>query len=176
MNSSATSQGQFFSEWISISAGTQIQSRKGGRIQSLEVKTQGSGHFDPHFGWLMGFECELSDDESYFFDLHYNCELEDCCSMTRVPKSNVRIWTFTLTSTMLRLYCRRNSDTETENVEVMAVSRSLLSHCCNSEQWESLLNLFRVHDDDKVTKAYKIISGKTPFLSTFYLYTLSYLF
>ena len=143
------------SDWNSISAGGTVADSDR-MIRSLELKTAGNGHFDPHFGELAGFECNLNDQStSYFFDLHYNCEVYSCCDIKEVPISSVRIWTFTLTPTTLHIYCRSDGEGKEANVEVMSVSYSTLSHCIDSDQWASLLNILTINSDDEVTSAYR---------------------
>ena len=158
---------KYFSDWISIYAGNRIPSY-GSQIQSLELRTEGQGHFDLHFMDLVGFQCDLYDGTtSYKFDLHYPCDdyYNSCCYMYGVPTGSVRIWTLTLTPTTLYIYCRRDGEGEVANVEVTRVSYSAVSHCLTEYQWPSLLNDVEIFSDDRVTRAYRTISGATYILS-----------
>ena len=149
------------SDWTSISPGYRVPSY-GSKIQSLQFKTEGQGHFDLHFGSEVAFECDLYDGTtSYKFDLHYLCEdyYNSCCYMSGVPTGSVRIWTFNLTPDVLYIYCRGDGEGEEANVEVMSVSYSTISNCFYESEWPDLLSDVEVYDDDRVTKEYRIISG-----------------
>ena len=160
------------SDWNSILPGYRVPSY-GRKIQSLQFKTEGQGHFDLHFGSEVAFECDLYDwTTSYKFDLHYLCEdyYGSCCSMYGIPTGSVRIWTLYLTPTTLHVYCRRDTEGEEANVQVMSVSYSTLSHCLGQSEWPSLLSNVQVYSDDRVTKKYRIISGTQFYLFDIIMY------
>lgn len=116
---------------------------------------------------LIGFQCDLSYWRTeYMFDLHYPCNHNpsSCCYMSRVPTGSVRIWTFTLTPTILYIHCRRGEEEEAANVEVTRVPYSAVSQCLREDQWPNLLSDVQIFSDDRVTKAYRI-EGATFILS-----------
>ena len=150
------------SDWNSIDPGNRILSHDS---QSLQFKTEGQGHFDLHFGNInrFGFQCNLNNEtKDYKYYLHYPCSQKNsCCDMKDVPISLVRIWTFTLTTSWMYIYCRSGGEGEEANVEVMRVSYLTVSHCLTEPEWPSLLSDVEVYSDDIVTKKYRVISGKT---------------
>ena len=126
----------------------------------MQIKTEGEGHFDLHLhvdgiAEAIGFQCDLLDSTtSIKFEVHICSNLPDCCMMTNIPATSTRIWTFSLTSTMLKLECEGDGE---KRREVMSVSQTQLSSCINAERWKNFLGNIEVYDDDKVTRAYRII-------------------
>ena len=147
-----------FPGWISISGGSTI-SQTSIKNQWVQIKTIGEGHFDLHFRVTgaeeIGFQCDLLDSTtSTQFKVHMCSISPGCCMMTNIPATSTRIWTFSLTSTMLHLECEGDGE---KRREVMSVSQTQLSSCINAEKWKYFLGNIEVYSDDEVTKAYRIL-------------------
>ena len=125
----------------------------------MQIKTEDEGHFDLHLhidgAEEISFESDLLDSTtSIKFEVHFCSNSPDCCMMTNIPATSARIWTFSLTSTMLNLECEGDGE---KRREVMSVSQTQLSSCINAEKWKYFLGNIEVYSDDKVTGAYRII-------------------